>query len=73
MQRLLFVDAPAVTGNALITLALQRYINSKGLKVLTVASSAVSSKLVDDGRALHSALKIPIAIQYESTSHALSM
>lgn len=54
MQRLSLVDAPSAARKTSVTSAIQRYIMLKGLRVLTVASSAAAAQLLDGGQTTHS-------------------
>lgn len=68
MKRLFFFDAPGGPGKTFETSALQRYIKSEVLKVLTVASLAVFAQLLYRDLTAHSAFQIPFQVHHESTS-----
>lgn len=50
-----------------MTTVIQRFIESEKEKFLAVASSAVAALLLVDGRTAHSASKIPVLANLEST------
>lgn len=49
------------------TAAIQRFLKSLGVRVLTVASSAVVAQLLNDTRTAHYALKILVPVYFQST------
>lgn len=67
MKRSFFVGAPDSTSKALVSSVLQRCINSKGLTVLTIASSAAADQLLDGERKAHSAVEIHIPVRHQCT------
>lgn len=66
-KRFFFVDASGGTGKTFATSVLQWYIRLGGLKVLTVAYSAIAAHLLDCRRTAHSAIKIPFPVLHQIT------
>lgn len=69
MKRSFFVDPPGGTEKTFETSGLQRYLKSKGLKVLTLTSLAAAAQFLDGDRAAHSALMIIFQSHHQSTSY----
>lgn len=68
MKRLFFIDEPGATAKTFESSVLPQYTKSNGLKVLTVAFSAVGAQPLHVNRTAHSALKIPFNVHHQSTS-----
>lgn len=66
-QELLSLDALGGNENTFVPTSIQRFLKSKGKSVLVVASPAVAAQFLDGGRTAHSAMKILISINSEST------
>lgn len=52
-QRLFFLDASGGTGKTFVTNAMLKFLESKGKKVIAVATSAVAAQLLRKGRTAH--------------------
>ncbi len=65
-SRSFFFDAPGGTGKTFVTSTIQSFLESRGRKVISTATSAVASSLLERGRTAHSVFKIPIPCEGES-------
>ena len=66
---LFFLDAPGGTGKTFVLNALLSAVRSDGFVALGTAISAVASKLLTKGSAVHSKFKVPIQIKEHSFCH----
>lgn len=66
-NRLFFLYASGNVGKTFVTTAVQRFLKFKRKRVLAVAPSAVAAQLLEGGSTAHSALKVSIPINSEST------
>lgn len=62
-----FLDAPGGTGKTFLISLILATIRSKNKIALAIASSGIAATLLDGGRTAHSALKLPLNIQFTET------
>lgn len=62
-----FLDAPGGTGKTFLISIILARIRSQNKMALAIASSGIAAILLDGGRTAHSALKLPLNIQFEDT------
>lgn len=64
---LFFLDAPGGTGKTFLISLLLAHIRSENGIALAIASSGIAATLLDGGRTAHSALKLPLNMQFVET------
>lgn len=62
-----FLDAPGGTGKTFLISLILATIRSDNNIALAIASSGIAATLLDSGRTAHSALKLPLNIQFTET------
>ncbi|XP_075158174.1 uncharacterized protein LOC142231451 [Haematobia irritans] len=62
-----FIDAPGGTGKTFLISFILAKVRSEGNIALAIASSGIAATLLDGGRTAHSALKLPLNIQFKET------
>ena len=62
-----FLDAPGGTGQTFLIMLLLARIRSENDLALALASSGIAATLLEGGRTVHSALKLPLNMQINET------
>lgn len=64
---LYFLDAPGGTGKTFLLSLILAKVRSQNNIALAIASSGIAATLLDGGRTAHSALKLPLKLQFSET------